>query len=171
MSWHPCGTAGQDPGSRAALWVCHSLYASALGFPKFPPLVIVLGGPRGTCAEPDGRVGVSPSEPLSRPEQIWRFSRSSCVAHLKFSCSSSRAAGLPFPDALCPASLLTCGSPSSSLCHPVCFSACLVFLWPGHTMETQGLLQGDLRGPGEEGGRVPANRQSVSDLQMCVARQ
>ena len=84
MSRHPRGAAGQDPGSRAALWVCHSLYASALGFPKFPPLVIVLGGPRGTCAEPDGRVGVSPSEPLSRSggsqvHPVWLTSSSAVV--------------------------------------------------------------------------------------------
>lgn len=84
MSWHLRGTAGQDPGSRAALWVCHSLYASAFGFPNFPPLAIVPGGPRGTCAEPDGRVGVSPSEPLSRSggsqvHPVWLTSSSAVV--------------------------------------------------------------------------------------------
>ena len=50
VSRHPHGTTGQDPGSQAVLWVSHSLYASALGFPNFPPLAIVLGGRRGTCA-------------------------------------------------------------------------------------------------------------------------
>lgn len=83
--------------------------------------------------KPDGRVGISPSEPLSRP-------CGSC-AHAADRCGSRSAAGLPASDALCPASLSPAAPPVLPLCRPDCFAACPVFLWPGHNMETQGLLQ------------------------------
>ena len=104
-----------------------------IGFSQFYTFSNCTGRKAGCVCKPGDRVGVSPSGPLSR-------SGGSRV-HPADGRGSSSAAGLPFPGGPCPASLLTCG-----------LLFCLFSLPLARTQH------GDLRGPGEEAGGVPANQ-------------